>query len=69
MKADPKALTAAAYEGLLDLIRQFDQEDTPYTSQPRAQFANQNKYGDFDHLARRAEWVSAEDENGEALRE
>ena len=69
VKADPKALTAAAYEGLLELIRQFDQEDTPYLSQPRAQFANQNKYGDFDHLARRAEWVSADDETGEGSHE
>ncbi len=62
-KADPRALTAQAYEGMMQLIAAFDDPATPYPSQPRAQFNNQNKYGDFDHLARRAEWTSKGDEN------
>ena len=64
-KADPQALSADAYEGLLRLIQSFDDPDTPYLSQPRAESANQNNYGDFDHLARRAEWSSAQGDGDE----
>ena len=61
-KADPRALSEEAYEGLLELLAAFDDPLTPYTSQPRAETKNQNSYGDFDHLARRAEWASVGDE-------
>jgi ATP-dependent helicase/nuclease subunit B len=49
---------------MLDLITHFDNPDSPYLSQPRAEFGNQNKYGDFDHLSRRAEWASLGDDDG-----
>ena len=65
VKADPRALTADAYEGIISLIKAYDDPATPYPSQPRAASANQNKYGDFDHLARRAEWASKEDSKDE----
>ncbi len=60
---DPQALSAEAYEGLLRLIKAYDDPATPYPSQPRAASVNQNKYGDFDHLARRAEWTSKGDDS------
>lgn len=56
--------TAKSYEGLLQLITLFDDPDTAYRSQPRAK--NVNPYGDYDQLARRAEWASASDEDGGA---
>ncbi len=60
-KGDLGQVVADAYEGMLALISHFDNPDWAYASQPRAEFGNQNKYGDFDHLARRAEWASASD--------
>jgi len=47
-------LADEAVETLRKLIEAFDQEETAYPSQPRAQYVN--KYGDFDDLARRGEW-------------
>ena len=44
-----------AREAFEKLITHFDQADSAYFSQPRAQYTN--PYGDFDHLARRAEWA------------
>ena len=40
---------------LAQLIEHFDNPDSAYYSQPRAQYTN--PYGDYDHLARRAEWA------------
>lgn len=40
-------------EGLTNLFRHFNNPGTAYSSQPRAQYADQ--YGDYDHLARRQE--------------
>ena len=54
-----------AMESLRKLIDHFDDCDTPYYSQPRAQYTN--PYGDFDHLARRAEWAKlGKDESGDS---
>lgn len=38
---------------LLERIERYDRQTTPYLSQPRPAFAG---YGDYDHLARVAEW-------------
>jgi len=53
---DTPDLINLAREGLLKKIAEFDDVNTPYKSNPMAKF--QNKYADYDHLARRAEWAS-----------
>ena len=50
-------LAEDALEDLKKLIGWFDDEAFAYRSQPRAKFVN--RYGDYDHLARRKEWASA----------
>jgi ATP-dependent helicase/nuclease subunit B len=63
----PASLIQKAQEGLFSLLEKHSQESTPYLSKPRPQFANE--YGDFDHLARRAEWAAiaeGEDDESEA---
>ncbi|MEO0982981.1 MAG: PD-(D/E)XK nuclease family protein [Pseudomonadota bacterium] len=51
----PGELASAAEAGLRRLMTRFADPATPYLSAPRAQFL---KYeGDFDRLARRAEWA------------
>ena len=45
---------AKAEAGLARLIAAFDKPDTPYLSNPRPALAG---YGDYDHLARVAEWA------------
>jgi len=52
-------LAEAARERLERYIAKFDDPSTPYPSQPRRQFVN--KFGDYDHLARRKEWSTAPD--------
>ena len=46
-----------AVDTVQKLIAYFDEADAVYHSQPRIQFVNE--YGDYDHLARRAEWSKA----------
>jgi len=46
---------ADALHNLKKLITEFDKETTAYHSQPRVQY--KNDYGDYDLLARRAEWA------------
>ncbi len=58
-----ETLMQDAREGIEKLVRRFDEESTPYLSQPRAKY--QNAYGDYDDLARRAEWASRADGGGE----
>jgi ATP-dependent helicase/nuclease subunit B len=53
-------LAEDALDDLSQWIIDFDNPDTAYLSQPRAKFTN--RYGDYDHLARRKEWASAQDE-------
>jgi ATP-dependent helicase/nuclease subunit B len=55
----------SAFEGLTGWLEEFAKPDTPYPSQPRAFMTN--RYGDYDHLARRGEWAGeadAEEEGG-----
>ena len=55
-----------AMETLEKLIAFFDDPKAIYHSQPRAKFSN--PFGDYDHLARRAEWAKAhDDESGGAF--
>jgi len=42
---------------LVDLLRQYEDPQTPYLSRPRPMFWS--RYGDYDHLARVKEWSSA----------
>ncbi len=49
-----QVLADEAVKTLRKLIEVFDQTQTAYHSQPRAQYVNKN--GDFDDLARRGEW-------------
>ena len=44
-----------AIQALGQLIETYDQIETSYPSQPRAQYTHD--YGDYDHLARRDEWM------------
>ncbi|WP_409432382.1 PD-(D/E)XK nuclease family protein [Litorimonas sp. RW-G-Af-16] len=60
---DAMTLAAEAEEILKQLITEFDTPETGYPSQPRVQY--QNKYGDYDHLARRAEWRGIMSGDGE----
>jgi len=49
-----EALAAEAIKILIKLIDAYDDPNTGYPSQPRAQYTND--YGDYDDLARRDEW-------------
>jgi ATP-dependent helicase/nuclease subunit B len=53
------ALAENTYALLVDLLRQYEDERTPYLSRPRPMFWG--RYGDYDHLARVKEWSSAGD--------
>ena len=53
----PDELMAQSIAILRKLIRRFDDPDQGYSSQPRAQYTHD--YGDYDDLARRAEWLEA----------
>ena len=50
-------LAEDALENLNQMIAWFDDPKRDYPSQPRVKFVN--RYGDYDHLARRKEWASA----------
>lgn len=54
------ALAEDTYAWLVDLLRQYEDENTPYLSRPRPMFWG--RYGDYDHLARVKEWSSAGDD-------
>ncbi|MEM7729262.1 MAG: PD-(D/E)XK nuclease family protein [Pseudomonadota bacterium] len=60
----PKALMDDAVKILRALIEAFDKPDTGYPSQPRAQYTHD--YGEYDNLARRAEWSAVSGDGGEA---
>ena len=58
---DPGGVLAEdTYAWLVDLLRQYEDENTPYLSRPRPMFWG--RYGDYDHLARVKEWSSAGDD-------
>jgi ATP-dependent helicase/nuclease subunit B len=54
-----RALIAAAWQGLADLVARFDDAQTPYRAVPRPERAP--RYSDYAHLARVKEWSVAED--------
>jgi ATP-dependent helicase/nuclease subunit B len=54
IKADAGALAAAARDGLVKLVRAFDDPNTPYHATPRPDYPA--PYNDYDHLARTLEW-------------
>ncbi|RME62829.1 MAG: double-strand break repair protein AddB, partial [Alphaproteobacteria bacterium] len=57
---DPAARIREAIQGLTKLVDAFARRETPYLASPRPREAG---FGDYDHLARVAEWRSAaEDE-------
>ena len=60
-KNDPAALAAAAKAGLLALIAEFDDPNTPYHALPRPD-AKPN-WNDYAHLERVQEWSSGETED------
>lgn len=57
------ALIEDAIETLRALIETFDDPNTGYASQPRAQYTHD--YGDYDDLARRAEWSAVSGDGGD----
>jgi len=63
IKKEADEFSGDAYAALQNLIAHFDDPKSAYYSQPRAQFVN--PYGDYDHLARRAEWAAMGEEEGE----
>ena len=54
---DAGMLAEQALERLVKWVAAFDDPQRTYPSQPRVKFTN--KWGDYDHLARRKEWASA----------
>ncbi|MDE0944106.1 MAG: double-strand break repair protein AddB [Alphaproteobacteria bacterium] len=54
IKTDGSELGRIAEQGLLDLIAEFDNPETPYRSRPRPGIAP--RFSDYDHLARIKEW-------------
>lgn len=59
----PDDLATAALEELSKLVRFFRLSSTGYTSRPRVQF-EAARVGDYDHLARVAEWAAGEGAGG-----
>ncbi len=54
---EPVDLAEDALEALKRWVAEFDDPKRTYLSQPRVKFTN--RWGDYDHLARRKEWASA----------
>ena len=53
-------LTEQAFTGLVELVRRFDDDRTPYEARPHPDRAP--KYSDYGHLARLTEWSGGEEE-------
>lgn len=62
--SDLAQVIKAAESGLKSLVDHFDNPDTPYLSQPRAEA--KPKFSDYEHLARVKEWGIAGDDAEEA---
>lgn len=60
LKLDVEATAIEAWTGFQKLIAEFDQPETPYLSHTRPM--KQREEGDYDHLARVREWLSAEED-------
>ncbi len=54
LKLDVAEVASGAVAGLTKWVRQFDNPDMPYLSQPRPMLLKWT--GDYDHLARVLEW-------------
>ncbi len=54
---DPVELAQKAKEGLIALIKLFDDVNTPYESRPRPE--NAPKFSDYEHFARIKEWSTS----------
>ncbi|PKQ07168.1 MAG: double-strand break repair protein AddB [Alphaproteobacteria bacterium HGW-Alphaproteobacteria-11] len=50
-------LAEEIFARLVDLLKQYESEATPYLSRPRPKFTG--RYGDYDHLARVKEWSAS----------
>ncbi len=61
VKGDLDEITATARDGLLGLIRVFDDPNTGYAARPNPDMAP--VYSDYLHLARVKEWAGDEDES------
>lgn len=63
---DINTVVEQAATGLMELIEKFDDPQTPYLSQPRAEA--KSRFSDYEHLARVKEWgiTGDEDEGGAA---
>ena len=59
VRGDIAGLTERARTGLQRLVDVFDDPATPYRARPRPRHAI--RYGDYDHLARVAEWSASPD--------
>lgn len=59
VRGDIAGLTEHARAGLQRLVDVFDDPATPYRARPRPRHAI--RYGDYDHLARVAEWSASPD--------
>lgn len=57
IKDEEGALAEEIYKSLITLLKQYEDERTPYLSRPRVKLLSQ--YGDYDHLSRVKEWASA----------
>ncbi len=60
----PEDLAAAAFDKLEALVRHYRLATTGYASRPRVQF-EKARSGDYDHLARVAEWAAGEGGDGD----
>jgi ATP-dependent helicase/nuclease subunit B len=58
---DAMAHAEKALASLVSLLARYAEADQPFLSKPRVQFLN--RYGDYDHLARRKEWADAQGES------
>jgi len=58
-----RKLAEDTFDAFARWVAHFDDPGTGYPSQPRRKF--QNRYGDYDHLARRREWSAAGAEPGD----
>ena len=63
VKLDIPALIEKTMEGVNRLITQYTDPKRAYLSSPRPQF--ENRYSDYDHLARVAEWRAGGEDDGQ----
>ena len=57
-----EAVVGDHWQGLMDLLNQFRHIQTPYLARPFVKF--QSRFGNYDHLARVAEWAAGQESEG-----